>query len=436
MDVRSLYTNIPNSEGIAAVKSFLQKRNEPGDQKLTRIIGTFLNLILTLNNFQFNDENYIQINGVSMGTKCAPTYATPFMGQFEETYILPRIRELILLYVRFIDDIFFLWNDTEEKLKQFFNEINSIHPTIKFDFNYSRNSINFLDTTVIITDEKKIKTTIYTKPTDQKSYLHAKSYHPKSTKEAIAFSQALRIRRICTDDSDFEKHSKSLAKDLVDRGHFNPSISKSIEKARNINRDGLLVYKEKKSSDKIPLILTYNKMLPNMKDIINDTWDILKINEQISSKFLEKPQICFRRNKNLKDMIGQTRISGGKVLRNKILKEGKCTPCLSRPDTKCCKHIISTKTFHNQAGSKEYKIYHKVNCKSKNVIYLVLCKKCRNKPYVGKCETQGMNLRINIHRRDAKKMDSIPIDKHFLLPDTILTETSRSSSLKQLATKP
>ena len=322
----------------------------------------------------------------------------------------------MLLYVRFIDDIFFLWNSTEENLLKFFEEVNSIHPTIKFDFEYSKKTINFLDTTIIITDDRKIKTTIYTKPTDHKSYLHAKSYHPKSTKEAIAFSQALRIRRICTDDSDYEKNSEILAKDLIDRGHYDNNVKKGIEKARNIDRHELFIYKERNHLDKIPLIVTYNKELPNLKEIINNTWDTLKINQQESAKFANKPLICFRRNSNLRDLIGQMRISEGKVLRHKKLKTGRCEPCLSRPDAKCCKHIISTNTFKTHAGNKVYKIFHYLNCKSKNVIYLVQCRMCKNKPYVGKCETQGMNQRITIHRRDAKKLDSIPIDKHFLLP--------------------
>ena len=46
--------------------------------------------------------------GVSKGTKCAPTYATLFMGKFEETHILPNIQENILQYNRYIDDIFFI----------------------------------------------------------------------------------------------------------------------------------------------------------------------------------------------------------------------------------------------------------------------------------------------------------------------------------------
>ena len=80
MDVRSLYTNIPNEEGISAIKGFLHKRSRPGDSTLSKVIACFLRLILTLNNFVFNDQNYVQINGCSMGTKCAPRMQASIWG--------------------------------------------------------------------------------------------------------------------------------------------------------------------------------------------------------------------------------------------------------------------------------------------------------------------------------------------------------------------
>ena len=80
MDVKSLYTNIPNDEGMEVVKSFFRTRARPGDSVLSKVIITFLTLILTLNNFLFNDEHYIQINGCSMGTKCAPPLCLSFYG--------------------------------------------------------------------------------------------------------------------------------------------------------------------------------------------------------------------------------------------------------------------------------------------------------------------------------------------------------------------
>ena len=56
MDVHSLYTNIPNDEGIQAVR---EKLNNSPSRIPTRVITTFLLLIVTLNNFIFNGVNYL-----------------------------------------------------------------------------------------------------------------------------------------------------------------------------------------------------------------------------------------------------------------------------------------------------------------------------------------------------------------------------------------
>ena len=40
-------------------------------------------MILTMNNFTFNDKNYLQIHGTAMGTRMAPSYAKLFLAKFE-----------------------------------------------------------------------------------------------------------------------------------------------------------------------------------------------------------------------------------------------------------------------------------------------------------------------------------------------------------------
>ena len=52
MDVKSLYTNIPSSEGISAVKAAY--KSYPKKSVATKVINTFLALILTLNNVMLN----------------------------------------------------------------------------------------------------------------------------------------------------------------------------------------------------------------------------------------------------------------------------------------------------------------------------------------------------------------------------------------------
>ena len=54
MDVKALYTNIPNKEGLQALKEALDKKQHKSIA--TTVIVTLMTLILTLNNFVFNEK--------------------------------------------------------------------------------------------------------------------------------------------------------------------------------------------------------------------------------------------------------------------------------------------------------------------------------------------------------------------------------------------
>ena len=119
------------------------------------------------------------------GTICAPAYANTFMAQFEKQHIYPYIKNKSILYLRYIEDIFMIWTGTKQELLIFLENLNSKHKTIKFEHNISHSRISFLDTLIYIDKNNTLQTTLYRKPTEQQSYLHAHSYHPKSLKRRI-----------------------------------------------------------------------------------------------------------------------------------------------------------------------------------------------------------------------------------------------------------
>ena len=61
--------------------------------------------------------------------------------------------------------------------------------------------------------QHKIQSTIFRKPTYKQTYLHAESNHPKSRKDSISYSQALRIKTICSTTLNSIKTVRSLQKD-------------------------------------------------------------------------------------------------------------------------------------------------------------------------------------------------------------------------------
>ena len=141
-------------------------------------------------------------------------------------------------------------------------------------------------------------------------------------------------------------------------------------------------------------------------------WDLLHINPNLAEIFQSPPILTFLRKKNLRDIIGTKLTENGKAKRkftNKI--QGKCTPCLANNRTQCCKQVVHTTMFRSNQTNRIFQIYHNLNCKSKYVIYLLECTKCKIQ-YVGKVETV-FNMRLNNHRKDVWKPDSMPASRHF-----------------------
>ena len=50
-----------------------------------------------------------------------------------------------------------------------------------------------------------------------------------------------------------------------------------------------MTYKERKKNNRTPLVVTFNRRLPKLKDLVEESWNILGINETIGQKFTEKP---------------------------------------------------------------------------------------------------------------------------------------------------
>jgi hypothetical protein len=111
--VTSLYTNIPHSDGIEACKDIWESRSVKVPP--TDCLVTMLTMVLKKNNFTFNGDHYLQINGTTMCIKMAPSYANTFMGKFEKQLLESSIERPFSWY-RFIDDVDMKWTQSDEEL--------------------------------------------------------------------------------------------------------------------------------------------------------------------------------------------------------------------------------------------------------------------------------------------------------------------------------
>ena len=106
LDIEFLYAIIPNNEDIKAIREAYDRH--PYKTVSTKVIITFLSLILTLSNFIFNCSHYLQVMGCAMDIICAPAYANIFIAQFKAKQKNPYILGKDLPFQRYIDDIFII----------------------------------------------------------------------------------------------------------------------------------------------------------------------------------------------------------------------------------------------------------------------------------------------------------------------------------------
>ena len=171
LDISGMYTNVPLEEGL---RSFETAMNMREDQTIPTVyLVRLMRFVCTSNIFVFDRKLFLLLLGVAMGSRSSPTFACIFMGMLELLMLASWEQTggvMPHLWKRFIDDILFFWQGSEESLLAFINHLNSCHPTIKFEvvpgdsYNFTTRSVNFLDLTIWIDDAGYIQTTLYSKP--------------------------------------------------------------------------------------------------------------------------------------------------------------------------------------------------------------------------------------------------------------------------------
>ena len=131
------------------------------------------------------------------------------MVDFEQT-LLENFEKKPMIWWRYIDYIFFIWEHGVE-------QVNMFHPTIKFAAEYSKEEVNFLDINIKLIDGEP-KTDLFVQPTDTHQFLDPTSCHPYQCKKGIPYSQVLRVNSICSDNENFDRRSSDLEKWFMERG--------------------------------------------------------------------------------------------------------------------------------------------------------------------------------------------------------------------------
>ena len=141
--------------------------------------------------------------------------------------------------------------------------------------------------------------------------MHFSSYHPKEQIKNIPFGQFLWAKKICSDPDEAKNSMREIARKLNNRGYPKPDTDKQMAKTESVPREALLTDRTEKDEQRTPFTTIFNRHLPPIRKIINKHWDLLQAHKELAPVFRNRPVVAYKRNKNLRDLIGQMHLSKG-----------------------------------------------------------------------------------------------------------------------------
>ena len=176
---------------------------------------------------------------------------------------------------------------------------------------------------------------------------------------------------------------------LVERGYKKNFVQQQVDRARQTPRSEALRDKLKEENNRIPFTVTYHPGLPNIGRFLRDLQPVLHSSNRCKNAIKEVPMVAFRKPKSLSDYLVRARFTSGP--KDEVKGTWKCN------SNRCqiCNFLCLGRVFQSNKTGKEFTINYNLNCNSKNVVYLITCKKCGIQ-YVGSTTT-AFRTRFNNH---------------------------------------
>ena len=490
VDVKSLYTNIPNDEGIqACYEAWLKQETSDPQHPPAEVLRHLLELVLKLNTFEFNNKYYLQKFGTAMGSKLAPAYANTFMGQLEKD-ILESSPLQPTYYRRFIDDIFMIWPHSLKDLQCFIAHMNRANRSIQFTHEYSQEEIVFLDV-VVYKDTTKDKSTntlhtrTHIKPTNKQLYVREDSYHPPGTGKGVTIGEAIRFLRTNSKKDQFSKMILQHKRNLTKRGYNTANTNRLLKQIKfNQRRSRALKTNHKNTKHtatpiekRKPTFVT--RYCPNAKKafrIVHKHWTSIDTDIPVLKKFLScTPRMAYRANPNLAKRLVRAKLrpptphcnNASVVSCNNKLLNINTLANLTHPVTpdstghysvthcgnrRCPLHtrLMNSRRVRSRISRRTYHTHGQVTCDTPNIVYLIQCRIC-GRQYVGQTQ-QSLKARFAKHlqairdrhrpgvlqehfrRGECAGVENIRIQLLHAISNTDSTPEDTEESLKQLET--
>ena len=108
----------------------------------------------------------------------------------------------------------------------------------------------------------------------------------------------LRLRRLCSEDSDFSSKSEEMCHFFDKRGYPASVVQAGHHRAQQIDRQSALQTSQKENNNIIPLTLTLHPRNHAVKSIILKNFKLLQNDPGTGKDFSKSPLISFKRDKN------------------------------------------------------------------------------------------------------------------------------------------
>ena len=123
-------------------------------------------------------------------------------------------------------------------------------------------------------------------------------------------------------------------------------IQREIDRASRISRDPALETSGRKTTDRIPLVVTYHPDLPPLSKIGHDHLPILHVSERMKLASLSTPLVANRQPQYLKDLLTTMTL--------KSSQHHKGSHGCGRPHCKMCVHMKTGTSLLVQLPTKDF----------------------------------------------------------------------------------
>ena len=407
MDVEALYPSINPTLALEAVQEALLK-DTTTERNTKTALGHFLKLSFNTSYVTYKDRCYKSKVGIPTGGSLSRQIADIFMHWVLFSKVNPKISDIqaIRFWKRFIDDIIGIWRGTRRSFDNFVKLLNQ--ECRKFGIKFPLKEVQFgkqvhcLDISAYLDDDNTVHYRSYMKPTDCKRYLNPNSFHPRFVFNSIPFSQLLRTLRNNSKEETKTIETKQCIKDFVNSGYKlellqtleEKAISKVANNATEEEEENTLIFAVHYFEGLSELQTVVSSLKCEFQQLIGGTRIMFAVKKgsSLGNILVQNKKLCVYPNNNPGQNPGQ-----------------KC----NGPGCRQCPLVNESPKLYINGFSVTPSPY--LNCKSKNVIYLWVCKICGEKEcYFGRT-TQECRNRTSGHRscfNDAEKWDKSALSMH------------------------